>query len=267
MLKRSIFVVIAVALLVLPSLVFAVGGHRFAVGDATNKVDNMITVPVVMENEDGLMAADIPLRFSEGVTLLRVEFEGTRVEHFDLKVANIDNEKRQVVIGLLTQMSPNPVPDLAAGEGTIANLVFKVDDASVREVTLESFEMAQPRHQLTMIYHEIGENGPAGQRRVDLDLSQVAASIIDVPQTFSLDQNYPNPFNPSTTFSWSMPEAGAFSIEIYNVLGQRVEFVQGTRDAGPQTMVWDASDFSSGVYFYRLSTGNHKETKKMVLLK
>ncbi|MEE8576052.1 MAG: T9SS type A sorting domain-containing protein [candidate division Zixibacteria bacterium] len=264
--KRINFLIIVVAILAVPCMVFS-AGHRVAVGDAITQADNVITVPVVVENQAGLMAADIPLEFSEGVTLMRVDFEGTRVEHFDLKVANIDNEKNRVVIGLLTQMSATPVADLDAGSGPVAILVFKVDDPTVTSVELNSFEMEKPKHQLTFIYHQNGEDGPVGQTRVDLEMSGVAASLGTVPHTFSVDQNYPNPFNPSTTFSFTMPEAGDYSIDIYNVLGQRVESMSGTVGAGPQTQLWDASGNASGVYFYKLTTGKHSETKKMVLLK
>ena len=85
---------------------------------------------------------------------------------------------------------------------------------------------------------------------------------------FSILAAYPNPFNATTTISYSLPEQGEVAISIYNLLGQRVAIIfEGTREAGEYSITWDASDFSSGVYFARLEAGEQSENIKMVLLK
>jgi hypothetical protein len=90
----------------------------------------------------------------------------------------------------------------------------------------------------------------------------------NVPQSFELGQNYPNPFNPTTSISFSLPEPGNVSLKVYNVLGQEVEtLVSGYRDAGIHTVDFDASRMASGVYFYRITTDNFSESRKMMLLK
>ena len=90
----------------------------------------------------------------------------------------------------------------------------------------------------------------------------------NVPQSFELGQNYPNPFNPTTIISFSLPEPGNVSLKVYNVLGQEVEtLVSGYRDAGIHTVDFDASRMASGVYFYRITTDNFSESRKMMLLK
>jgi len=89
-----------------------------------------------------------------------------------------------------------------------------------------------------------------------------------VPHEFSLHQNYPNPFNPTTEIAFALPEAAHVTLEIYNVLGQRVAtLVDGFREAGTYTVNWDASSKTSGIYLYRLQAGESVETKKMLLLK
>jgi hypothetical protein len=123
LLKRFSVLTVFIALLVLPSLLFA--ASKMAVGEATVS-NTTVTVPVVVTNQDGLMAMDIPLKFSEGVTLKEVTFDDTRSAYFDLKVADIDNENHTVAIGLITQITATSKPDLAAGEGPVANLVFEV---------------------------------------------------------------------------------------------------------------------------------------------
>lgn len=88
-----------------------------------------------------------------------------------------------------------------------------------------------------------------------------------------LNQNYPNPFNPETTISFDMPVNGNAKLDIYNVKGQLVKTLfNGVATAGRNNLVWDSTDqngksVTSGIYFYRLSTDNHNETRKMMLMK
>lgn len=89
-----------------------------------------------------------------------------------------------------------------------------------------------------------------------------------VPNEFALEQNYPNPFNPSTKISFSIPVQGNVSLKIFNVIGQQVdEIVNENLSAGNYSFNWNASDQTSGIYFYKLQAGDFVETKKMVLLK
>jgi len=84
----------------------------------------------------------------------------------------------------------------------------------------------------------------------------------------SLAQNFPNPFNPRTTISFSLAKEGNVRLEVFDVSGRRVQsLVDGVKSAGRHTVDFDASSFSSGVYFYRLIAGGIVEQKKMVLLK
>ncbi len=89
-----------------------------------------------------------------------------------------------------------------------------------------------------------------------------------IPSDFSLAQNQPNPFNASTIINYTLPEPSHVIINIYDILGRRVEtIVQGEQPAGYHQVVWDASDRSSGMYFYRIQAGEYTETRMMVLLK
>ena len=89
-----------------------------------------------------------------------------------------------------------------------------------------------------------------------------------IPLLFELSQNYPNPFNPATTISYSLAEPSDVRLEIYNILGQRVTVILYERmEAGSHTLIWDAGDIPSGVYFYRIKAGDFEDTKKMLLLK
>ncbi|MGD0339067.1 MAG: T9SS type A sorting domain-containing protein [Bacteroidota bacterium] len=85
---------------------------------------------------------------------------------------------------------------------------------------------------------------------------------------FVLSANYPNPFNPNTTFRFSIPQPGFVTLKIFDPCGTLITTLVSTQfDAGTYHTVWDASGFASGVYFYRLESGNLMETKKLVLLR
>ncbi len=89
-----------------------------------------------------------------------------------------------------------------------------------------------------------------------------------IPQTSLLDQNYPNPFNPTTTIGYDLSKMSNIELVIYDIAGRKVKTLfTGNKCAGHHKIIWDASNLSSGVYFYRLKTDNYIETKKMVFMK
>ena len=88
------------------------------------------------------------------------------------------------------------------------------------------------------------------------------------PAVFSVAQNSPNPFNPSTTISFTIPEAGSVSMDVFNVAGQKVATVANEfMNAGSHSVTWEADGLSAGVYFYTVKTDKYSKTMKMTLLK
>jgi hypothetical protein len=268
--------IVAVVLLV-PSMIFAASA-KFGVAKATSGENNLVTVPIVIENKDNLAAIDIPLAYSEGVALKEVNFEGTRTDYFDLKIANIKNDQNVVVIGLLPQMTSKFKPDLAAGDmnsAPIANLVFEVLDPTVKDITIKSVVLEDPHHSLQYVYHEYDGAGNITGLRVERpDFESITFSLSggsdnpSLPSQYALNQNYPKPFNPSTEISFALPEQARVNLTVFNVLGQKVvTLVDKELEAGEHTVTFEADQYGSGVYFYRLATSKFHETKKMVLLK
>ncbi|MBD3168591.1 MAG: T9SS type A sorting domain-containing protein [candidate division Zixibacteria bacterium] len=93
-------------------------------------------------------------------------------------------------------------------------------------------------------------------------------STPEIPTEFALNGNYPNPFNAETNISFDLPQNTHVNLEVYNLMGQKVEtLVDGLMNAGQHTVRWDASTVSSGIYFYKLTAGKFTQTKKMNLLK
>ena len=97
------------------------------------------------------------------------------------------------------------------------------------------------------------------------DVSTDRSTIV---KSFSLSQNYPNPFNPSTTISFRLPSKSFVSLKVFDIMGREVAtIVSGEMPAGSYSQQWNASNMSSGIYFYRLQAGTYLETKKLILLK
>jgi hypothetical protein len=91
---------------------------------------------------------------------------------------------------------------------------------------------------------------------------------VGIPSKFDLSQNYPNPFNPSTKINFDLPKYGQVSLKIYDMLGREVStLVSEFRTAGYYSVDFNASSLTSGVYFYRVSTGDFSAVKKMTVLK
>jgi len=232
-------------------------------------------VPIELKNIQAMAAMDLPLKYSEGVTLEEVSFDGTRSQDFDFKWATIDNNKSTVVIGLVPMMYGEK-SDLEPGNGVIANLVFKVDDPTIKSIQITPTTTTEPDHSLMFIH--VDEAGQLKESVPQLAGFEVALPASDpggngLPTKYDLFQNAPNPFNPTTVVSYDLPKASQVRLEVFNVLGQKVKtLVNDFKEAGTQTVIWDGTDNSgssvaSGLYFYRISAGDFSATKKMMMLK
>ncbi len=130
--------------------------------------------------------------------------------------------------------------------------------------------------QITIKVIDSGESTLGPVIRADafkIALFQEVTSLDDkelssLPTDFKLEQNYPNPFNPSTIITFQIPEAGLVSLKVYDLLGREVAtLVDEHKTAGSYDVEFNASELSSGVYFYKLITGSSAQVKKMIYLR
>jgi hypothetical protein len=111
-------------------------------------------------------------------------------------------------------------------------------------------------------YVWIGVTGRIYRSIMPLSVKQLQGEL---PTTYWLGQNYPNPFNPNTTVEFGLPSESSVSIKVFNVLGQEVATIlEDNLAAGTYKVEWNAQPFASGAYFYRLLSGSHSETKKLI---
>lgn len=146
--------------------------------------------------------------------------------------------------------------DLAAGESYSAALAFAFNIDSC--ATIVNFEL------------EISSNGVVYW--TDSFMVDVATDIEDelpnLPKEYALEQNYPNPFNPSTTIKYSIPNQSYVILKVFDVLGRQVAtLVNKEQPQGNYEVKLDASNLTSGIYFYTMQAGEFMETKKMILIK
>lgn len=153
---------------------------------------------------------------------------------------------------------PFPEPPLEPGDTLITSLHVFTDQVSIgtANVQLQVGTFSNPNDRIIIDF--VATTDPTVN----------VQTINQMPQDYFLSQNYPNPFNPSTMINFGIKEEGNVSIKIYNILGSEIaEVVNDYFTPGTYSYSFDASELSSGIYFYRLNAGTYTEVKKMILEK
>lgn len=155
---------------------------------------------------------------------------------------------------------------------TVAELDDFLDNLVVEEngeITLKWTVIAQATFTESDSVHVL-EQTATESRLVTFKRGVITSAEYDneIPAKLSLSQNYPNPFNPTTVINYQVPVQSEVRLEVFDVLGRRVAVLfNGEQASGYHSVTFDASQLSSGMYLYRLQTGNQVITKKMTLVK
>lgn len=138
-------------------------------------------------------------------------------------------------------------------------------------ITFDATGLATGTYQAMLSIMNTSMESPLVEIPVTMFVEEVLAlddDINNIPRALTLANVYPNPFNASTSISYSLPEQGNVSLEVYNLLGQKVvTLFDGYQSAGYHNCIWDASDVSTGIYLVKLSNGEDSDTKRLTLLK
>lgn len=155
---------------------------------------------------------------------------------------------------------------------TITPASSTVEGGTVREISVvaDLADFRDDEYTLSLfIYNDVLD------QEIELPLTlDVTTAIGDnpgeelIPREYALQQNFPNPFNPSTMIEYNLRETQHTRLSVYNIAGQEVaRLVDGMQEAGAHSVMFDAAGMPSGMYFYRLQSGDFSRTAKMVLLK
>lgn len=203
------------------------------------------------------------------------------------------NGNLQTTNSLLNGRTPGQLEVL--NRNAVSGSAIDVDDLVVKKVAAPynwlnvpvSTGVAFEGSSSTMNLNFTSQDVPAGDYETDLVISTndpdnstiripVSLTINNIvsnetnerPDKIRLSQNYPNPFNPSTTISYTLEQASEILLEVYAIDGRKVATLeQGVKQQGQHQVTFDASNLSSGIYMYRLTTPNHTITRQMVLVK
>jgi hypothetical protein len=166
------------------------------------------------------------------------------------------------ISGAYVELRGQVQPELLANN---MNMISHYENGVTKVLVYAPFDNASDMQYFTGDFLNVGNAQVISAELATSEGQPVHLSVL--PSEYVLEQNYPNPFNPSTTIEFALPVASGYTLTIINVTGQVVAEFNGSAEAGIHSVVWEAGDNASGVYFYRLATDFKVETKKMVLLK
>ncbi|MCH8033587.1 MAG: T9SS type A sorting domain-containing protein [Bacteroidetes bacterium] len=154
--------------------------------------------------------------------------------------------------GMTGVISIEPDPDNSTAPFLLKPLVAGIPSNAMDHVTY-------------MMDSNVANSFPTGTAMRSKIVSVESSNFIT---DYVLEQNYPNPFNPSTTIKFGIPVKNNVVVKIYNSLGVEIAtLVNEVREAGSYEIQFNANNLSSGIYYYKIESGNFVETKKMILLK
>jgi len=239
-------------------------------------VSDKAVVRVFLINDQALSGIQIPVTYTGDLAILDSVNFGPRTAGFagdDFLAAseNLGGSSQTLMLAAVPLSSGS----IAAGTDEIATLYFSRNLASVLTTSSINSTTLVPAGGLLAATTAAQPSGYAP--RYVSGAVRVGTAVVNhpdvLPREFDLSPNFPNPFNPSTSFSVALPKAGHLTVEIYNLLGQRVlKLFDGTAQAGYLDLTWDGRDshgrtVGSGVYFYKVEAQDFQKVRKMVLLK
>ena len=228
-------------------------GSFAARGEVTRVMPQLLLAPFIQSGEDasGFSFAQRPVKMTGNYIFSPVQ--GDRLS------ISVSFYKNGEAIGIGAFAFMNASPNYSTFEIPIQYLSTETPDTCIINVNIIGPVQGNDYHEGSFF---IVDNFQFSNSPTDVK-EQVLA-----PEKFELTQNFPNPFNPSTVINFSLPIASDVNLSVFNSLGEKVvELVNGVMEAGNHKVEFNAANLPSGIYFYKISSGNFSSIKKMVLLK
>jgi len=146
--------------------------------------------------------------------------------------------------------------------------VYNVDNSGILSHHIGNISVDKNDNKWLATAYDWYSQGVSVYREEGVILTSLKEFNNNITTQYSLSQNYPNPFNPSTTISYSLPQSGWVQLKVYDLLGREVSsLVNEEQSLGNYKVEFNANNFTSGIYFYKLQSGSFTETKKLILLR
>ncbi|MDF1611795.1 T9SS type A sorting domain-containing protein [Stygiobacter electus] len=177
--------------------------------------------------------------------------------HYFLKVFNKEKIEKSDYIGRYSTIFPVEIPPKDSLKFVFCFIV---------PITKMSYSTEMWSDSLFIYNNSI--NKPIETIAVFNDIPLDIVDNQEFPTNYNLFQNYPNPFNPTTKIKYSIPNSEKVLLKVYDVLGREVEtLLNEYENAGTYEIEFNGSNLTSGIYFYKITSGNYSETRKMILLR
>jgi hypothetical protein len=222
---------------------------HFIVTDADGKKQDLYVANLELNPSLGEMDLSLPPPLPE------IGFDARFSGDEYIKTVSPDSGEVELVIDVEAQAYPITLSwDLNPENGITYSFIGDSGVGKISEIKSQNGNIS---------FNEIGKN----KIRLFASGDKVITST-NFPPSYSLIQNYPNPFNPVTLIKYSLPKASDVKIAVYDILGREiVTLIDEQQQPGKYEVKWDASNVSSGIYFYQLKTRDYIATKKMILIK
>ena len=174
--------------------------------------------------------------------------------------SSADRDPEDTLIYILRIQSPNMDTTVKIIKDTVYRFIHKApeQDSTQYSWSVDVFDGFESVHSTQIFTFKTIKN----------NLREVKMFDRIIPEQFSLSQNHPNPFNPSTTIRYSLPSSAKVRLTIHDMLGREIQtLIDEEQSAGWKVVNWKAANVASGIYFYKLQSGNFIETKKMIVIK
>ncbi len=235
--------------------------------------DTPIYISLYADGMTDFIGYDVRISLNDALYTPNIEFVQTRTgDDHPLVTPNVFfapvNRIERTATGSYYIMS-GALPDNATG--------VSISNAFLGRIKLETSSSFSGFDTFTLLQASyVSGDGVSATENVVSDFNVVYLNIVTdvegeipgIPNSYTLGQNYPNPFNPTTTIPFEAISSGNAKISVYNVLGQQVAVVADTFfPVGQHTVKFDASNLSSGIYFYKLEMNGFIDMKRLVLLR
>jgi hypothetical protein len=243
------------------------------VDTVTGSPGQTVEVKIYGKNEDNISAINLALAYSSGNLIYKsVMFDNTRGASAGSKIVSPNNQDRQLLINL---NYGNSTP-LTPGRGPLAIITFEIASGTPDETVIidsASYLGIQRLEFLNISGISFAPFFIAGFVEVINNTALDDDEEVLLPNQFALGQNYPNPFNPSTIIHFELPKVSTITLDVFNILGQKVRtLIDRQLPAGIYNVTFDGRGddrrpLASGVYLYRLTAENYSRSRAMMLLK